>query len=485
MLDAAAGTARAGGIARDGAADPEIASIAYDSRAVRPGALFAALPGTKTDGAEYVPAAVSAGAVAVLGGGTAAEAARAAGVPALVAEKPRAALSVIANAFYGFPARKLRLIGVTGTNGKTTTAFLVRHLLRFCGKKAGMLGTIEYDTGSQIIPAPLTTPESVDFAGYLAQAAAAGAEYAVAETSSHALALDRVAGCEFAAGVFSNLTRDHLDYHKTFEDYAAAKRKLFLYLPASAAAVVNLDDPYGAEMLDGCAARAETYGVENPRALWNAVGVTGDINGSRFTLRCPAGEFRVELPLPGRHNIHNTLAAVTVLASLGLPLEKLLDGVRSFASVPGRLEKISGGGKTVFVDYAHTPDAMEKVLRTLKPLTSGKLWVVFGCGGDRDRGKRPQMAAVAERLADRVVVTDDNPRTEDSVRILEDIRAGFADKALPVFIADRASAIAHALRTAEPGDTVAVVGKGHEDYQIVGTVKHHFSDKEQVLQILG
>ncbi|MBP5232928.1 MAG: UDP-N-acetylmuramoyl-L-alanyl-D-glutamate--2,6-diaminopimelate ligase, partial [Planctomycetes bacterium] len=363
-------------------------------------------------------------------------------------------------------------------------AFLIRHLARHCGRRAGLLGTIEYDTLSRAVPAPLTTPESVDFAAYLAEAAAAGAEILAAEVSSHALALGRVAGCDFAAAVFTNLTRDHLDYHGTLANYAAAKHKLFLALAPGAPAAANLDDPQAGAMLAGCPGRPETYGIDNPAAVWNAVGLASGIDGSDFTLRHGGpdgtGDHPVHLPVPGRHNVHNALAALAALAPLGLPLDGLIDGLANFKNVPGRLETIRHAGRTACIDYAHTPDALEKALVALRPLTPGKLWAVFGCGGDRDRGKRPQMAAVAERLADKVVVTSDNPRTEEPGQILEDIRAGFADMDMPDFIPDRAAAIAHALRAAATGDTVLIAGKGHEDYQIIGTVKHHFSDRECV-----
>jgi UDP-N-acetylmuramoyl-L-alanyl-D-glutamate--2,6-diaminopimelate ligase len=451
--------------------------------------LFAAIPGTKIDGADFIGAAIANGATAILG-----ETPASCPVPYLHVENARLALARAAAAFDDYPARRLKLIGITGTNGKTTTAFLLRYLLNALGERAAMLGTIEYDTIAQKIPAPLTTPSAPDFVRYLREAVDAGAGYAVAEISSHALALDRVAGCEFSAAAFSNLTRDHLDYHGTLENYAAAKQKLFSGLAPNAVAIVNADDAYGELMTRDCRAEVITYGIENSAAAWNATAIRYAIDGTRFQLSVASrqppvvtGNWQLAtgnsifLPLVGRHNLYNALAAIATLAALNFAPEKIFATLAGFPGVPGRLERIAKNGREVFIDYAHTPDAIEKVLQTLRPLTRGKLWIVFGCGGDRDRGKRPLMARAAETNSDRVIVTNDNPRTESPAQIFADIRAGFTSA--PEFIPDRAAAIKSALTGAGAGDTILIAGKGHEDYQILGADKIHFSDRETVSAI--
>jgi UDP-N-acetylmuramoyl-L-alanyl-D-glutamate--2,6-diaminopimelate ligase len=403
-------------------------------------------------------------------------------VPYLQVANARRALAQSAHCFYDFPCRKLKLIGITGTNGKTTTAFLLRYLLNACGAATAMFGTIEYDTLARKIAAPLTTPAAPDFVGYIHEAAAHGAAYAVAEISSHALALERVTGCDFAAAVFTNLTRDHLDYHGTWENYAAAKQKLFTALPSSACAIINADDPAGEFMTQHCAAPRQSYGSENPHTAWNATAMRYTLSGTSFILRHYDGAVgAVASPLCGAHNVANVLAATVTLVALGFAPEKIMAAVQNFPGVPGRLERLRKNGREVFIDYAHTPDALAQALATLRPLTPGKLWVGFGCGGDRDRGKRPLMAQVAAAGADAMVVTDDNPRTEASAAIIADIRAGFPATAAPQFIPARAAAIKFALANSAPQDAILIAGKGHEDYQIMGTEKIHFSDRETVL----
>lgn len=457
---------------RVGEGDPEILSLTSDSRAVKAGALFAALPGTKRNGQDYVPAAMSAGAAAVLLN----EALSDCDLPQLVAEEPRRVLAELASVFYGHPTNDLRLVGVTGTNGKTTVAHGVRHILKGAGKPTGMLGTIEYDTLDSKRPAPLTTPDCIEFSAALARIRDAGGECAVAEVSSHALEQDRVAGHEFACGVFTNLTRDHLDYHGDMETYLEAKRRLFRNLNKDATAVVNVDDPAGSRMLQDCPARRIGYGLGVDASLRAEI-IRADLSGSELHIHWQGQVHMVETPLVGVYNGMNALAMAGAVLSLGLRFEEIADGLRSFRGAPGRLEVMNEAGVTVVVDYAHTDDAMRAVLETLRPLTPRTLWVVFGCGGDRDRGKRPLMAQVAERCADRVVVTSDNPRTEDPEAILHDVVRGFSHPEAVMREADRPQAIDHAIRHAGVGDVVLIAGKGHEDYQILGTERVSMDDR--------
>ena len=467
-------------IAGDG--DPEIASVEADSRKVRPGALFFALAGAADDGNRYIMDAVAAGAAAVA---TATPPSPPPAVPMLLVEQPRRALGEAADALYSHPSRRLALIGVTGTNGKTTTAYLVRHILNRSGVKCGMLGTIQYDLGGDPLPSPLTTPDAASFTRHLAGMVENGCRAAVAETSSHALEQDRTWPHRFACGVFTNLTRDHLDYHGDMDSYAAAKRRLFTRLDAEALAVFNLDDPFVGRLSTGIQARSVGYTL-NPSftpsdSVYRAEVTAADLRGQRFRLRGGGLDREFELPMVGTHNIANCLAAILSAGVAGVGVESAADCCREFGGVPGRLERIeTPSGAQVFIDYAHTDDALHSVLSVLRPLTPGQLRVVFGCGGDRDRGKRPLMAKAAEDGADMVVTTSDNPRTEDQDRIFADIRSGLAKPERTVFIRDRAEAVAHALAGAGKGDVVLVAGKGHEDYQIIGVEKRHLDDRELV-----
>ncbi|GHS90686.1 UDP-N-acetylmuramoyl-L-alanyl-D-glutamate--2,6-diaminopimelate ligase [Planctomycetales bacterium] len=461
------------------AQDPDITALAYDSRQVRPGALFAALDGVHKNGAAFIAAAIANGAVAILGE----NAPPALPVPYLRAPNARRALAEMSAAFYGQPSRQIKLLGVTGTNGKTTVAFLLRYLLNALGARAGMLGTIIYAVGGEDIPAPLTTPESVDFAAYLRQAADAGATHLVAEVSSHALANHRVDGNRFAAAVFTNLTRDHLDYHGTGENYAAAKRRLFQMLPPDAPAIVNADDAHGEFMVAGLPAPVYRYGIDSidDERDWRATVVAEKITGSELVFQRANERYPARMPLPGKHNALNALAALATLTALGFDAGAVSAAIENFPGVPGRLERVAVNGKTAFVDYAHTPDALAQALATLRPLTQGKLWVVFGCGGDRDRGKRPLMAQAAEKYADRIVVTSDNPRGENPQAIIDEIAAGFSREVQPVLEPDRAAALALAMQAAQPADVVLAAGKGHENYQILADRRVRFSDREMIL----
>lgn len=463
-------------------ADPEISAVVCDSRRCVPGALFVALAGHREDGAAYVSDALARGAAAVIAANP-----LELDVPQALAEDPRAALATAAAAFYSFPAKKLGVLGITGTSGKTTTAYLLRHLLRVCGKPCGMLGTVEYDLGAgELIPSPLTTPESVDFQQYLAQMRDNGADYCVTEVSSHALCQSRVGACPFAGAVFTNLSREHLDYHNTMEEYAQAKKRLFDVLDAHAVAVVNLDDPQGELMLRDCAGLRIGYG-RSKNAQYRIGNVESAAGGTQIELHLGCGGSRkIFSPLVGEFNVYNAVAALALAAEIGLGLHAAAIALESFPGVPGRLEGIRAPNYQVFVDYAHKPDALTKVLQVLRPVTRGRLIAVFGCGGDRDRGKRSVMGKAACELADVVFVTSDNPRTEDPTVIIDEIMAGCAGYEKKVTReADRRKAIHLALKHAGEGDVVLIAGKGHEDYQIVGREKIHFDDREVVREYLG
>ncbi|MCY3024414.1 MAG: UDP-N-acetylmuramoyl-L-alanyl-D-glutamate--2,6-diaminopimelate ligase [Planctomycetota bacterium] len=465
----------------------EVTGIACDSRAVKAGDLFAALPGSKLDGTAYARHAAERGAVALL----CEQPEPLTTLPQIVCADARLALARAARAFYGYADRRMKLGAVTGTNGKTTTAYLVRHLLQSAGQRCGMLGTIEYDLGSSVIEAPLTTPESVDVHRYLRAMADAGCRAAFMETSSHSLHQHRVAGLAFAAAVFTNLTQDHLDYHRTMENYREAKGILFRDLAPDAIAVLNLDDP-----ASGCytgLTRAQVLGFTlNPR-LSNGSILSGqiysmDIRGTYFRIASPWGEREVTWGLVGAHNVQNCLGAVGAAVSLGLSFDAAVGGLASFRGVPGRLQSVGDGSTRlpfrVLVDYAHTDDALRSVMRALHELRPARLITVFGCGGDRDRGKRPKMGKAVEELANLGVVTSDNPRTEDPQAIIADIWQGIQEKQKFIVEPDRARAIEMAIREARPGDVVLIAGKGHENYQIFGREKRHFSDVEQAAAAL-
>ncbi len=458
-----------------GSGDPEIAAVVCDSRRAAPGCLFAALPGAKSDGASYIAEALRRGAVALL---VQRGMPSPPGVPCIIAAEARKALAEIAEVFYGRPSHRLRLVGVTGTNGKSTTAFLIAHLARRLGKRAGLLGTIRYEIGERTIPAPLTTPESVEFSAYLADMAEAGVEVAAAEVSSHALVQHRVWPHRFACAVFTNLTRDHLDYHRDMEAYLRAKKLLFDNLAADAAAAVNVHSPASARMVADTRGRIIRYGMAEAADICGRV-LSSDLCGTSLEVRCGGAAYRVFSPLVGAYNVLNVLAALAAIHGLGMAMAEAAEALSSFAGVPGRLERVAGpGGITAFVDYAHTDDALRAVLGALRPLTPGRLIAVFGCGGDRDRGKRPLMARAAEEFADKVVITSDNPRTEDPQAIIRDIAAGLQRPAEALIIAERRAAVEEAVRLARRGDVILLAGKGHEDYQIIGTVKHPMDDRQ-------
>lgn len=479
-----------------------VTGVQYDSRRVRPGDLFACLKGLREDGHDYAPEAVERGAAAVL----AEREIPNLGAPQVIVPESRLALALVAAAFFDHPSRKLRLFGVTGTNGKTTTTHLIKAILEAGGTKTGLLGTIHNLVGGQKLPARLTTPESVDLLAMLAQMVDAGARAAVMEASSHALALRRTAGCEFDVAVFTNLTQDHLDFHSTFTDYLEAKSRLFAELsdppiglsagPGSAPAwkrqkwaVVNMDDPHAARLARSATAPVVTYGIDHDAdCVAHSLEIRPD--GVRYAAHTPAGEIPLALRLTGRFNVYNSLAAVAVGVQEGVPLERIRAALEAVPGVAGRFEPVRRGQPfSVVIDYAHTPDGLENVLRTAREVCEGRLIAVFGCGGDRDRTKRPVMGQIAARYADRVIITSDNPRSEEPAPICREIEAGVREGGLGPdayeVIIERREAIDRAIGIAQPGDLVLIAGKGHEPYQIFRDRTIHFDDREEATRALA
>ena len=456
------------------AADPQtvVTQVTHDSRQVQPGSMFVAIRGLAVDGNEFVDVARRKGAAVVVS-----ENEPAAGVP-----------WVRVPDVLGDPARSLRLVGVTGTNGKTTTAYLVDAALRAQGERVGLLGTVQYRIGDRVAEAVRTTPESSDLQALFREMVDAGCSHAVLEVSSHSLELKRVHGCEFQVAVFTNLTRDHLDFHGDMDRYFAAKRILFeSLLRADGTAIVNADDDRGTEIAAASRGRVWTYGLDRPADL-RARDVTLSLEGTRFRVDSPAGSFEVETPLLGRFNVQNLLAAFGASLALGIPPETALAGLRSLHGVPGRLERVDAGQDfTVVVDYAHTDDALKNLLETVRELAPRRIITVFGCGGDRDKTKRPLMGAVAARLSDVVVVTSDNPRSEPPEAILEEIQRGMNGRRQSErhVIVDRREAIARALEMAGPGDAVVIAGKGHETYQVLRDRTIPFDDRQVARHVLG
>jgi len=461
-----------------------VCDVAADSREVVPGTCFVAIRGATHDGHRYLAQAASAGAVALVVDFTHQFSGLPDNVAVIRVHDTKAALARLAATFYRVRRSDLtdmRLIGVTGTNGKTTVSWMLRSMLREAGERAALFGTIEYDLGGERLAAPLTTPDALTLCRYMAHAREAGVRYAVLEVSSHALDQARCDGLSFAAAVFTNLSGDHLDYHEDMEAYYAAKRRLFSLLESQGAAVVNVDDPAGKRLRDELASHVISFGLDNPHADCAAVASRMTPSGSDVKLMLKAGEARIRLPLIGLHNVSNALAAAATAEALGLGVESIAAGLERLAQVPGRMQRVSPTSApfTVLVDYAHTDAALEHAITALRPLTEGRLLCVFGCGGDRDRSKRPRMAAAARR-ADIAFVTSDNPRSEDPDAIINDILGGFGDAAAcRVFVdADRREAIEAAIALAEPGDCVLIAGKGHETYQLVGDRVVPFDDAE-------
>jgi UDP-N-acetylmuramoyl-L-alanyl-D-glutamate--2,6-diaminopimelate ligase len=471
--------------------------LAHDSRLVKRGYLFAALPsasGKQTDALSYIRQAVKAGAAAIL---AEPKILRAASLPGSVRALPvadvRTAYALACAEHFGWPARKLRLTGITGTNGKTTTSFLLRGLLAQKGWDSVLIGTVAYMVGQKKLEAPNTTPSALELQSLFAQGVKAGCKAAVMEVSSHALDQGRAAGLAFDAAAFSNLTRDHLDYHKTMARYGAAKARLFGQLKPSGVAVLNADDPAHTKMAAARTRGAKVlrYSAAGSKAELRAEKLAFEMDGTRFELCFDGKRKALKLPLPGRFNVANALAAAGCALAQGLSLSQIVAGLSEPQLPPGRFEMVKQGQPfNVAVDYAHTPDALERLIQASREVTPGRLITVFGCGGDRDKGKRPLMGALASAQSELAVVTSDNPRTEAAEAILDDIFAGIpkAARSHTLRVADRRQAIRWALLLAQPGDSVLIAGKGHEDYQIVGSVKQHFDDREEAraaLQRLG
>jgi UDP-N-acetylmuramoyl-L-alanyl-D-glutamate--2,6-diaminopimelate ligase len=467
----------------------EVRGVCCDSRRVRPGDLFVVWAGGRHDGRDFAPSAVERGAAAVLAPGGPLEGWSGA-VPWLEAEDPRRLLGPVSARVYGHPERELRLVAVTGTNGKTTVSYLVRSLLERAGYPCGVLGTLGYRFGTIAEPPARTTPEASDFYRLLREMRDAGAAAVSLEASSHALAQGRLRGAEFEAAIFTNLTRDHLDFHRDMEDYFDAKRRLFHeQLTADGRAVVNRDDPYGRRLLHELP-RAISFGERDAQVCAQRIEL--DLAGIRGTLATPRGLLAFETPLIGRYNLWNLLAAVAAGEALELDRDAMAEALAAEQPIEGRLEPVEAGQPfPVLIDFAHTPAGLEAALASLRDVWPGRIVVVFGCGGDKDRGKRPEMGRLAGELSDLAIVTDDNPRTEDPAAIHRQVVEGLAQVARPdvrwEVIGDRRAAIARALEVAaaEQGWAVLVAGKGHEDTQVLGTVAHPFSDRLEVERILG
>ena len=486
--------------------DPIVRGITYDSRKVSPGDIFIALRGAVSDGHDYVDKAIDLGAVALLVEAMPSVAVTH-GVPVIVTDDSRRAMAPLAASFFGHPSRELSMVGITGTNGKTSTSYLVESILKRAGRRTGLIGTVEVRYAGEVQTATNTTPESLDLQQTLRNMCTHNVETVVMEVSSHGLELGRVHDCEFAVVALTNITQDHLDFHGDMDSYIASKSLLFRdHLSDQGSAVVNLDDPSSARFVAAAHERgARVIGVtrsDTGDADVRLLGAEIGISGSRVRLALPSGPLELELPLVGDFNLENLLVACGIALGLGIEPRFIAEGATDCPQVPGRMEVIrdedaeDGASPTIFVDYAHTPDAVEKLLSAVRPLCRGRLLSVFGCGGDRDRAKRPMMAEAVARLSDRAIATSDNPRTEDPDAILRDIEAGLgglsavdpanldASDAAYSLIPDRREAIQHAIAIARPEDSVVLAGKGHEDYQILGSEKFPFDDREEARRAL-
>ncbi len=470
-----------------GSLDTKVSELTYDSRKAAPGIAFVALRGSKSDGHDYIDKAIAGGASAIIAEQAPPNDCQ---VPWVHVKQTRVALAQGSAALHDFPARKLAILAVTGTNGKTTTAFLMHHLMNAGQKRCGLLGTVTYDVGGREVPATHTTPESLEIQGLLAQMRDNGCKACAMEVSSHALDQERVFGLPFAAGVFTNLTQDHLDYHGTMEAYFVAKVRLFEMIASQpkGSIVVNLDDAWGRKLIQRYEGTGRVlkfgFGVG---ADYRAVNPRYDMTGSTFELEVKGRSFLVRLPLIGDFNIYNALGALAAAHSAGLNLRETIANLKNSPQVPGRLERVTSDNSRfqVFVDYAHTPDALVNVLKSIKALKPRRIITVFGCGGDRDRSKRPKMAYAAESGSDICIVTSDNPRSETPETIIADAVKGFARPKSHAAIVDRKEAIKVALENAADGDIVLIAGKGHETYQEIQGVKHDFDDRRVVRHLLS
>ena len=468
-----------------------IQDITADSRAVKLNSLFIALDGATVDGHNYIDKAVAAGAVAVI-------VSKPVTVPddvcVITVSDTRQAMMVCVPYFFDYPANRMRMVGVTGTNGKTTTTHMIRHILKAQGHKVGVIGTVHIMIGDTSYPIHNTTPDVVDLQHILHQMVQENVEYCVMEVSSHALALGRVSGVEFDTAVFTNLTQDHLDFHKTFENYLAAKCKLFEQVSASdqvkdnKGAVINIDDSYGHRVMEKTTAPTITYSTLGKGTL-NASDVHMSTKNSQYTVNYKGESYPVSMNTTGLFNVYNTLAAIGACLQEGISMEAIDTALKTFNSVPGRFELIEEGQDfAVVVDYAHTPDGLQNILETAKAIKENRIIIVFGCGGDRDATKRPIMGRIAAEYGDKIYVTSDNPRTEDPVQIVKDVEVGvkeaLRDGTSYEVIVDRREAINHAIHDAKAGDIVIIAGKGHENYQILKNETIHFDDREEARKAL-
>lgn len=464
-----------------GTGDVDISSVAYDSRKVTEGGLFVCITGFNTDGHIYALSAIDNGAKAI-----AAER-EIRGIPeditVIIISNTRKALALISAAFYNRPSDKMNVIGITGTNGKTTTTYLIKTILDSIGHQTGVIGTIGNMIGSKMLHADRTTPESLELQELFSEMLDAGVNDAVMEVSSHSLALDRVAGVHYSTAVFTNLTQDHLDYHKTMENYMKAKGILFTM---SDKAVINIDDPAGKYMMSVSKGRILTTGIDNNADL-RAENISITAEGVSYTLDYEGSQYPVKLNIPGRFSIYNSLGAIGACLLNGAKMDEIINGLAMNKGVPGRFQSVPNDkGITVIVDYAHTPDGLENILETAHEFAKKRIITVFGCGGDRDRTKRPIMAETVGRLSDFAIITSDNPRTEEPARILDDAEVGILNTKCPYHkIEDRHTAIVEAITMAEKGDVVIIAGKGHEDYQIFADKTIHFDDVEEAKKALA
>ena len=456
--------------------DTEIADIVYDSRKVQPGDLFCCITGTFSDGHEYAPMAKQLGAAALV-----VERELDIDIPQLIVPNTRIAMAEMAAAYYGYPSREMKMVGVTGTNGKTSTTYMIKSIAEEAGVKVGLIGTIHNLIGDRILETERTTPASVDLQKILRDMKNEGVELVVMEVSSHALDQARVHGVDFDIGIFTNLTQDHLDYHKTFENYLAAKKKLFLH---SKRAVVNADDPHFDAITEGLTIPITTFGIRE-KADFSASDIEITTAGAQFMMKTPSGDIRMKISIRGLFSVFNAMGASAAATLLGFDADAIREGL-SKLTVSGRLEPLpTDGDYSVLLDYAHTPDALENALRTVRGFAKGRVVTLFGCGGNRDKAKRPIMGEIAGRYSDFLVVTSDNPRDEEPMEIINNVLDGVNKSGCQhVVIEDRRAAIKYALEHARPKDVIVLAGKGHENYQEICGGKRHFDEKEIVAELL-
>ena len=466
----------------------DVADIVYDSRKVQKNSVFVAIKGYKTDGHKFLQDAINKGAVAVVvevENSIPDEFVAHAQIAKIVVKDCRKALAELSKGFYKDPTSKLKLIGITGTNGKTTSTFILKNILQSTGHKTGLVGTIANYVGDLKIDSKLTTPESNDLNRLFYDMIQAGCSHSVMEVSSHSLILNRIYGLDFSAAIFSNITSDHLDFHQTFEEYFKAKKILFDGLSSDSFAIINSDDASGKEIIKDCKAKIVTYGISN-YSDYQIKNIRYDLNGTDFTITHNNFDYSINTSLIGTFNAYNATSAFATAHSLGIDANKIVEGIKSSPQIPGRFEVLGKGKKKVIVDYSHTADSLEKALQAVREIVKDRNQVVtvFGCGGDRDKTKRPVMGKVASALSDKVFVTSDNPRTEDPFEIIEDIKKGISKNNYEVE-EKREIAIAKAIQTSNEGAVVLIAGKGHENYQEINGVRNHFSDQEIALKYLA